>query len=302
MSLRDSGERSGRTWENHHGTCERLLSALDKGRLVADIVPADFKAYRTQIAKTWGPVSIGAEITRVCGPFKFAYGAGLLDKPLRFGLGFTRPSAKTSRLARHAKGENMLEAPQLRILLDGAGSTLRAMMMLRLNCGFGNSNVGTIPLPALDLSSGWVDYPRPKTGIARRCPLWPETITALRTAIAARPTPKNPSDARLVFLTAYGRSWSKEATWNPVTSEFAKLLKRQGFHRPSLGFYTLRHVFETIGSEAKDQIGVNAIMGHADASMAGRYRERISDERLKAVTDHVRAWLFPSAAKKKEAR
>jgi hypothetical protein len=26
--------------------------------------------------------------------------------------------------------------------------------------------------------------------------------------------------------------------------------------------------------------------------MSAAYRERISDERLKAVADHVRAWLF----------
>jgi integrase len=302
MSLRDSGELSPRTWENYHGTCERVLTAFGKERIVADVVPADFEAYRTQIAKTWGPVSIGAEITRVCGLFKYAYGAGLIEKPIRFGPGFTRPSAKTLRLARHAKGENMLEASQLRILLDGAGSTLRAMMMLGLNCGFGNSDVGTLPLTAIDLNAARVDFPRPKTGIGRRCPLWPETIAALKTSIAARPGPEDPADARLVFLTAYGRSWSKDATWNPVTTEFAKLLKRQGFHRPGLGFYTLRHVFETIGGEAKDQIAVNAIMGHADSSMSGRYRERISDERLRAVTDHVHGWLFPPAAKAKRPK
>jgi len=54
----------------------------------------------------------------------------------------------------------------------------------------------------------------------------------------------------------------------------------------------LRHTFETIGGEAKDQIAVNSIMGHVDSTMAGVYRERISDERLRAVVEHVRAWLF----------
>ena len=33
-------------------------------------------------------------------------------------------------------------------------------------------------------------------------------------------------------------------------------------------------------------------MGHARDDMASVYRERISDERLKAVSDHVRKWLF----------
>jgi hypothetical protein len=36
-------------------------------------------------------------------------------------------------------------------------------------------------------------------------------------------------------------------------------------------------------------------MGHSDPTMGGHYRERIEDERLIAVSDHVRAWLFPSS-------
>jgi integrase len=58
------------------------------------------------------------------------------------------------------------------------------------------------------------------------------------------------------------------------------------------GFYGLRHTFETVGGEAKDQPAVDHIMGHARDDMASVYRERISDERLRAVTDHVHAWLF----------
>ena len=32
-------------------------------------------------------------------------------------------------------------------------------------------------------------------------------------------------------------------------------------------------------------------MGHARGDMASVYRERISDERLRAATEHVRSWL-----------
>ena len=66
-------------------------------------------------------------------------------------------------------------------------------------------------------------------------------------------------------------------------------------------FYALRHTFETIGGEARDQVAVDAIMGHARDDMASVYRERISDERLRSVSDHVRKLLFGEAAKDKAA-
>ena len=59
---------------------------------------------------------------------------------------------------------------------------------------------------ALDLERGCVDYPRPKTGISRRCPLWPETVAAVRDALACRPTPKKEEHAGLVFVTRCGES------------------------------------------------------------------------------------------------
>jgi hypothetical protein len=48
-----------------------------------------------------------------------------------------------------------------------------------------------------------------------------------------------------------------------------------------------------VADEAKDQPAADYIMGHEVPHMSSVYRETISDERLKAVTDHVRAWLFP---------
>jgi integrase len=62
--------------------------------------------------------------------------------------------------------------------------------------------------------------------------------------------------------------------------------------RLGLGFYALRHTFRTVADGAKDQPAIDHIMGHSRDDMASLYRERIEDERLKAVTDYVRAWLF----------
>jgi integrase len=95
----------------------------------------------------------------------------------------------------------MFEADELRAIIDGMlvvgeggpslvkpDATLRAMILLGINCGFGNADCAGLKLDALDLAGGWIDFPRPKTGIARRCPLWPETVAALRAAAEERRT------------------------------------------------------------------------------------------------------------------
>lgn len=74
--------------------------------------------------------------------------------------------------------------------------------------------------------------------------------------------------------------------------QFKKLVEALGVQREGVNLYALRHTFETVGGGAKDQVAVDLIMGHTYPSMAAHYRERIDDARLKAVTDHVRKWLF----------
>src|SRR5262249_26835780 len=79
---------------------------------------------------------------------------------------------------------------------------------------------------------------------------------------------------------------------NPISKECRKLLDRLGINGGRRNFYCLRHTFETQGGEARDQVAVDAIMGHVDQSMSGQYREHISDERLQRVVKHIRTWLF----------
>ena len=133
----------------------------------------------------------------------------------------------------------------------------------------------------------------PQNRLAARCPLWPETTTALRESLAKRPAPKDSADADLFFITRCGDGWAKDRAENPLSDLTAKLLRRLEIDgRKGLGFYTLRHTFRAIADEAKDQPAADFIMGHEVAHMSSVYREGVSDERLKAVADHVREWLF----------
>lgn len=304
-TLVQTGELSPRTFYQYRTTAERIAAVLGKPRFVDDLIPQDFEQLRLTFAEGRGPVALNNEITIARMVFKFAFDQQLIDKPIRFGQSLQKSSKKTLRVARAAKGQRMFEAGELRAILANAKQPLRAMILLAANTGFGQTDVANLPLSALDLDGAWVQFPRPKTGIERRCPLWPETVEALRDAIANRPKLKDKADGDLVFLTRFGVRWvktriladNKGATPDDaIGKEFTKLLGKLNLHRDGLGFYALRHGFETIGGEARDQVAVNAIMGHVDETMAGAYREKISDARLKAVVDHVRKWLFSTAA------
>jgi len=96
----------------------------------------------------------------------------------------------------------------------------------------------------------------------------------------------------LVFLTRLGQPWAEEKANNPVTQEFRKLLDTLNLYRKGLGFYAIRHTFATIAGDCRDQVAVNAIMGHVDQSISAHYRERISDQRLLDASSTVRTWLF----------
>jgi integrase len=292
MEQRNNGELSARMFDEYGDVCKRLLKVLGKSRLVSDLGPDDFAKLRKRMARTWGPVRLKAEITRSRTPFLWAASpkVRLIDRQPFWGEGFDPPSAKVIRKHREKQGPKMFEARELQKMIKGAGQPLRSMILLGINCGFGNGDVAAVPIGALDLKGGWVRFPRPKTGIDRSVPLWPETVKAIRDWLKHRPAPKDPADAGVLFITYKRGRWDGE-DGRSLPHEMRKLLDRLGIDGRR-GFYCLRHTFQTIADECGDFIAVRKIMGHATSDIGDAYRERISDERLRKVTDFVRARLF----------
>jgi integrase len=295
QALVDSGELLARTWVDYKAACDLLVTRFGKSRLVEDLGPDDFAALRQHMAKQWAAASVRSVIQRVRCVFKFAADDRLIAKPVCYGQSFKRPSPKVLRLEKARQGRKLFTAEEIHRLLGAASAVVRAQILLGINCGFGNTDCGSLPLSAIDWDNRMIDFPRPKTGIPRRCPLWPEMVQALREALACRPQPKSEEHTGLVFITQRGLAWAKDIHDSPLAKETAKLLRKLGINgRKGLGFYTLRHTFRTIADEAKDQPAADYIMGHEVPHMSSVYRETISDERLRAVVEHVRAWLFPS--------
>jgi integrase len=290
---------------------KNFLALVGEWVQVGKLTPDQFGAFRTWLAKTNKSYAINRNITLVKSMFKWAYDNDLIDRPIKFGPGFAKAKASSQR---RGKKVRMFTADEIRMMLENAKQPLKAMLLLGINCGFGNTDVGTLTRSAIDLDAGVIDTHRAKTGVARRCVLWPETVAALKEVYASRPKPKNPDDADLVFVTFWGAPFVREVKKEKngviikvtaidslallfrslmATIELWKINAKTG--RPASdgrSFYTLRRTHRTWSDECADPHAAALIMGHDFNSVAGLYVQRIEDHRLHSIANHLHKKLF----------
>jgi integrase len=282
-----ANELSSRSFTEYRQTCRRVVAHFGELSAVVGLTASDFSGYREARQAHLNLVAVGNEITRVRTLFKWLWESRLIAEAMHYGPDFRRARAKALRRHKRLQGKKLFTRQHVRVLFDECGTHLQAMVLLGINCGFGPTDCGSLPIEAVDLEAGVITYPRPKTEVDRTIPLWPETIKAMKRSARRRYKARPEAEGRF-FVLPNGGSWANSG--NPICKHFRQARERAGVKKG--GFYWLRHTLETIGGGAKDQVAVNAIMGHVDSSMAATYREGIEPERLKAVTDHVRKWLF----------
>lgn len=291
---KDAGEIQPATYREYWATLKDVLDTFGKTRAVENLKPTDFEKLRDMFARKVGATRLCKLVQIVRTLFKYGMDSGLIVKPVLFGPTFKRPAKSVLRKHRAENGPKMFSHQQVQALLEKASPTLRAMVLLGVNCGLGNTDCGRLETRHLDLERGWLTFARPKSGIPRRAKLWPETVDAIREALEVQPAPRDKANAGRVFITKYGQPWAKEEDKSdPVALMFGRLMKSAGIEkRKGWGFYTLRHTYRTVADGCRDQVAIAVTMGHADPSIAAFYRESIEDERLEAVAEHVHDWLF----------
>ncbi len=292
----EAGGISPVTFSDYKWTGKAIIGHF--GRTVAPegIRPTEFARFRNALTANYSPSRVGKMVTQTRMIFRWAFESEVIEAQPNFGPDFKSTSKRESRIAKAKRVDNLFAAEQIHELLDRADDSYRAMILLGINCGVGNTDISQLTRSMLDYDSGWLDYPRPKTGVERRMPLWPETVTALKRVLNARPTPSTKKLSDRVFLTRTGCEVvdvkSDGQRVDKLTIRFRRLLQLTDLYSKGLGFYTLRHTFQTVGDDARDPLATSHIMGHIDSSISGQYRERISDERLLAVSNHVHRWLY----------
>lgn len=272
----DSGELSEVMQADYIRIGKRVADLLGRDRPIDSLRPEDFARVRLALADGVTLKTLDNRIRRARVLFQYLANNGLLRLPLGkiWGTEF-RPPRKSKLRAERAQGPvRLLTAAAFRKLLGKCDKPERAMLLLGLNCAFGNTDIGQLAWHNLDLRKGWVELPRQKTETDRRCPLWSDTVAALR---------KLPNNWGPVFdLYPFSAA-------SAVSHKFQTIRQNAGVEIS--GFYALRHTFQTVAEEVcPDFPAIRSIMGHVDSSMSAHYREGISDKRLLAVTNAVRKW------------
>lgn len=280
----EAGDLSQRTFDELKQTCKLVMQVIPPALEAKLLVPVHFNKLMARINSRYqSPNSRGKFVGQVKAIFNYAYRQGIIDRPVNSGIDFAKPKAKAYQQHENSKGDQSFTAADIKSLLKHASVNMRAMILLGLQAGFSNNDLAELPRAAV--KGDWIEWPRTKTAVKRRVPLWKETKQAIKVAIEA-----GKPDGELVFY----RNGLRYRDRRFICYEFTATAKLAGVVDHS--FYDLRRTFQTIAENHCDDFdlpAIKAIMGHKERrdDMSARYRQNISDARLQAVVASVKKWI-----------
>ena len=286
---------SDRTFAEYKDTGSVMVALWDR-RSVTMLRPLDFAELRHKL-DSGSPDRLRRRMTNVRSIFKWGRSVGLINSDAKYGNEFDLADKSQLRKAKANRKEPIFDAATINTALEAAWPAMKAFILLGINCGFYSKDINDLRNSYVD--GEFIQFAREKTGIDRRCWLWPET----RDAIAAARAPENAEDR--MFLSKRGKPLHVPHGLNRtdlIASNWTDLKKQIGLKRENAGFKCFRHTFRTEADGAKDPEAVRMVMGHTDGSVGEFYRHRFDDERLIAVAQHVRHWLFDTAAETKTTK
>ncbi|XZE53013.1 hypothetical protein SH139x_004725 [Planctomycetaceae bacterium SH139] len=203
-----TGELVQKSWNVYQRVGQLILRVMGESRSAEDVDQEDFAKLRAEMASRMDLVSLANEVVRCRVVFNYGWKTKMLRQPpdygLDYGLAFAKPSKKALRINLGKNPKKLFRVTELRALIYAADPQLRAMVLLAINCGLGNTDCAQLRFGHLELARGWLEYGRPKTGVDRKAKLWPETVDAIGAATGANERFRarvEPSLQSVVFLT-----------------------------------------------------------------------------------------------------
>jgi integrase len=293
----DAGKLSPLAYKHYHDVGRDVLRHLGE-ESPAEVSRSGFESLRASFEARLGAEALLNDMNSVVSMFKLASKHGIVSRLPDLDECFERPTSLQLRAAQEAAGARMFTVAEFNKMLKAADVNFRAMLMLGLNGALGNSDLSEMTLDTFRKEPGWLNYPRHKTAMRRRIPLWPETTAAVEAAIAKRQSPLDESEARLLFIHR-GKSYRDGRHGIRVWYHFNRTALRAGVKGRT--FYDLRRTFQTVADKCLDFVAVTAVMGHAPnrQNMPARYRQVVDDDRLLLAVNTVRNWLYGANVKSK---
>lgn len=247
----------------------QFFSDLAGDKKVEHLTQADLRKIREKMAEGVGTSTLSNRVR--IARMALRWSRELTGQEFQFGK-FREPGAKAKRKARAEAGAKMVSREDILRVLDAANPDMKAMVLLGINCAFGNTDCSKLEWKYVDMEGGWHSFARPKTYVPRKAKLWPETVEALAAVKGS---------GERVFTTKYGNPWKTTA----IAHECEKL---------GIRYYDLRRTFRTVADETLETMAIRMVMGHTprEDDMDSRYVQSIKDERLEVVARYVRAWLL----------
>jgi integrase len=326
-----AGDLSARTLGDYLREMEKFVSFLKPGTAVQALRPVHFSAYMKHMIETRKLGRYARRRVRTYINTLLRYGAknGWYILP-NTGTDWVAPAVDPDSV-RQAKmragikdySNRIVTGEEVDKLLKRARPVFKAIILIGINCGLGPADIGRMRWNMIDLETGRLTFPRPKTGVMRIGYLWKKTRLALRNVRMLRQNRESmerEGDASLVFLTRNALPYYREtevhkeididgrkvkklvsiAVENAVSITFCRMCKEltlEGVH-----FYRLRHSFKTLAKKSRDKEAIDAMMGHRDRNTGKIYdHEEIAGSRIKRVARFVYRGLWPKV-KPKEGR
>lgn len=300
-------EMSARMYDDYHRVAGLAVKTFGKHRVVSNLTPRDFAFLRTKFAKS--EARRGNEITWTRTIFKWGEESQIIDRIPIYGPSFKKPKARDIRKVKNERGKKRLYSPaQVRLIVSKASVLMKALVLLAINTGMGNTDCSELTMADIDLETALIDNVRHKTGFFRTAPLWVETVDAIRDWIKVRPKPV-PEAKRFLFLSPTGVQLVRITTKpDPKRPDGLKVLKVDTIAREfseymdeleieDKSFYDLRHTFRTVAETgAFKERTISRIMGHIQEGIGSEYIHDFSIDKLRAVTDHVHDWYLKTPA------
>lgn len=288
----ESGEIKQLTWNEYQRCLKDVMKCMGQTVSVANLSPQDFQRLRESLAVGVAAVTLKNKIAHARVFFNWLYNAGHVAKPLQYKTTLKPPSKSVLRRARAEKPAKLFTQKELAKLLKHATGFMGAAIMLGINAGLGNRDVCELQWTMID-AKGWLTFPRPKTGIARRAKLWKETIKALEEWRKVSP------ESEYVCCGQSGQHLGESGGNTPIAHLFDDIVESASVTKDGRGFYAIRHTYRTIADETRDVVAVRVTMGHGDHGIDDHYREQVEDSRLETISAHVQRWMFPAKKKSK---